>query len=202
MRKVNVYIDGFNLYFGLMEAGLGHFRWYNPKELSKNLLKNDQSLNALKYFTSMVVSKPDKMKRQQSYIDAIRTTDAEIHFGHYQSDIIECRQCHSKWKSFNEKKTDVNIATQMLKDAFEDKYDMAVLISGDTDLVPPIEAIKEVFPQKRILVAFPPKRVNEQLKIVSDAYIHIGKKLLSRSQFPDNIVKEGVVLSKPMEWYR
>ena len=41
--------------------------------------------------------------------------------------------------------TDVNIATQMIIDAYQDKYDTAMLISGDSDLVPPIKAINENF---------------------------------------------------------
>jgi hypothetical protein len=41
--------------------------------------------------------------------------------------------------------TDVNIATQILIDAFQDKYDMTMLISGDSDLVPPIRTIHELF---------------------------------------------------------
>lgn len=40
--------------------------------------------------------------------------------------------------------TDVNIATAIIVDAYKDAYDMAMLISGDSDLTPPIKADEEV----------------------------------------------------------
>ena len=45
----------------------------------------------------------------------------------------------------NEKMTDVNIATHLIIDAFQDRYDMAMLISGDSDLVPPIKAVHSLY---------------------------------------------------------
>ncbi|MBK6933512.1 MAG: NYN domain-containing protein [Saprospirales bacterium] len=50
--------------------------------------------------------------------------------------------------AFSKKMTDVNIATEMMMDAFTDTYDTALLISGDTDLIPPINAIRRHFPGK------------------------------------------------------
>lgn len=63
--------------------------------------------------------------------------------------------------------TDVNIATQILIDAYQDKYDMAMLISGDSDLVPPIKAMHKIFNKKRVFVVFPPKRHNNSVSIVA-----------------------------------
>ena len=57
--------------------------------------------------------------------------------------------CGNKWLAPKEKMTDVNIATEMLQDAFLDKYDMAMLISGDSDLIPPIRAIHNNFKKKK-----------------------------------------------------
>ena len=50
-----------------------------------------------------------------------------------------------------EKMADVNIANQLLLDAMEGKFDSAFLISGDSDLVPPIRTIKTRFPDKKII---------------------------------------------------
>ncbi len=97
--------------------------------------------------------------------------------------------------------TDVNISTQMIIDAYNDKYDMAMLISGDSDLVPPIKSIHQNFKEKRVFVAFPPKRFNNSVKAVSKGHMIIGRKKLLDSQFPYKIKKaDGYTISKPDKW--
>jgi len=97
--------------------------------------------------------------------------------------------------------TDVNIAVTLLEDAFTDKYDMAFLITGDSDLVPPINAVHRLFPLKRVFVAFPPNRFNVSVKNVAKGSMTIGRKKLKDAQFPDTVVKQdGFILSKPQSW--
>ena len=97
--------------------------------------------------------------------------------------------------------TDVNIATQMMIDAFQDKYDMALLISGDSDLVPPMKAILELFNKKRVFVMFPPKRHNSSVALMAKGSMMIGRKKLVDSQFEEEVTKkDGFVLKRPKEW--
>lgn len=96
--------------------------------------------------------------------------------------------------------TDVNIATQMMIDAFQDRYDMAMLISGDSDLVPPIKTIHDLF-NKRIFVAFPPKRHNYSVALAAKGSMMIGRKKIVDSLFEHEVVKkDGFILRKPKEW--
>lgn len=200
-ERVIVYVDGFNIYFGMLEAGFDNCKWLNLKALVLSLLKPNQELAELKYFTSRVSNNPDKQRRQTTYIEALETEGIKIYFGHYQRETIECKRCSNIWPSYNEKMTDVNIATQMLVDAYQDKYDMAMLVSGDSDLVPPIRAIHENFKLKRVFVAFPPKRFNNSVALVAKGYLTIGRKKLSDCQFADEVKKSGgFILHKPEEW--
>jgi uncharacterized LabA/DUF88 family protein len=97
--------------------------------------------------------------------------------------------------------TDVNIATSMLIDAFRDRFDVALMVTGDSDLVPPLRASRDMFPAKRIIVAFPPDRQNAVLKQVAHATIALGRALLAKSQFPDQVVRgDGYVLQRPAKW--
>jgi uncharacterized LabA/DUF88 family protein len=97
--------------------------------------------------------------------------------------------------------TDVNIATQIIIDAYQNKYDMAMLISGDSDLVPPIKALHENFEQKRVFVAFPPKRHNASVALVAKGSMMIGRKKLVDSLFENEVTKKnGFILKKPKEW--
>lgn len=201
VERVIVYIDGFNLYFGMLEAGYTNCKWLNVKNLIQNLLKPDQQIIALKYFTSRVSNNPDKQKRQTTYIEALETEEVEIVYGRYQVNDIECHRCGHIWREPNEKMTDVNIATQMMVDAYKDKYDVAILISGDSDLVPPIKAVHENFPSKRVTVFFPPKRYNNSVAAVAKGSLIIGRKKLLDSQFDPQVRKKGgFVLKRPTEW--
>lgn len=200
-ERIIVYIDGFNLYFGMKQAGFDNFKWLNIRDLSESLLKLGKEIVGIKYFTSRVSNNPDKQKRQSTYIEALETVGIKIYYGHYQRDAIECRRCNNVRANYNEKMTDVNIATQMLVDAYQDNYDMAMLISGDSDLVPPIKAIHDLFKQKRVFVAFPPKRYNNSVALVAKGSMTIGRKKLMDHQFPPEVIKpDGFVLVKPVDW--
>ncbi len=200
-ERVLVYVDGFNLYFGILEARYNQCKWLDLRLLSPNLLKNSQELVGVKYFTSRLNNNRYKQKRQTIYIEALQSKDVEVFFGQYQSDSIECKSCGYRWPKFNEKMTDVNIATEMLNDAFNDRYDTAMLISGDSDLVPPIRSIHENYNSKRVFVAFPPKRHNQTVADESRGCLTIGRKKLLDSQFPKQIQKkDGYILLKPTEW--
>lgn len=126
---------------------------------------------------------------------------AQCQFGHYLEKSRECRRCHSTWMDYEEKMTDVNIAIQLLSDAFDDLYDAALVISGDSDLTTPIRSIRQRFPEKRVIAAFPPRRHSSELKRWATGFVSIGEDKLRASQLPDNLAKpDGFVLSRPATW--
>lgn len=49
--------------------------------------------------------------------------------------------------SYEEKMTDVNIAVELLGDAQDDAFDTAIIISGDSDLTPPVRATLSRYPE-------------------------------------------------------
>jgi len=101
----------------------------------------------------------------------------------------------------NEKMTDVNIAVEMMSDAFQGRLDTALLVSADSDLTAPVAKTRRLFPSMRVVAAFPPARSSEDLKRVVSGYLMIGHGVLARSLFPDQIVRaDGFVLSRPASW--
>jgi uncharacterized LabA/DUF88 family protein len=97
--------------------------------------------------------------------------------------------------------TDVNIATELLTDAFQDQFDTALLVSADSDLVPPVESIRRLFPAKRVVVAFPPQRSSKDLQKSASAWLLIHETTLKKSQLPDPVIlPNGFSLSRPTEW--
>ena len=202
MQRVIAYVDGFNLYFGLKSKDWRRYYWLNIQLLVQNLLKPYQKLVLVKYFTARVISSPDKQKRQSNFIEALETlNDFEIFYGKYQLNPVQCPSCRWQGQQPNEKMTDVNIATEILKDAYQDKFDAALLMSADSDLVPPVKAVRQLFPAKRVIVAFPPARSSADLANCASACFTVGRGRISKSLFPDKITKQdGSVLQCPLSW--
>lgn len=213
-KRVVAYVDGFNLYFGLKAAGFQRYYWLNIYKLARNLIKEDQELVESKYFTARISGPSrfdkkeelqeikDRVKRQTRYLDALLTLERfKLYEGQYLKKHRKCSACGFKQSTHEEKMTDVNIATELVVDAFEDKFDMALVISGDSDLTPPIKVVRDRFPQKQIIVAFPPKRHSYHLKTIANHSFTIGRAALRDSQLP-NVVQStgGENLVKPSEW--
>jgi len=119
----------------------------------------------------------------------------------YKAKDYDCKNCGETWQIPNEKMTDVNIATQMLIDAFTDKFNTAILISGDSDLVPPIKAVHKYFEKKSVSVWFPPCRHTKSIASAAKGSLMLGRNTLSKNQFPDEVTKsDGFILKKPIGW--
>src|SRR5262249_29328579 len=145
---------------------------------------------------------PDKRHRQATYLEALSTlSPLRVFEGHFLATAVQCLSCHASWTSHEEKMTDVQIATELLSDAFQDRFDTALIVSADSDLVPPIRAIRALFPGKSIVAAFPPKRYSRALETAAHAHFTLGRAKLAHSQFPDQVTKpDGHVLDRPPTW--
>lgn len=201
-ERVVAYVDGFNLYFGLKAAGWQRYLWLNVPSLATHLLKPGQTLVATKYFTSHVSGPPDKQKRQATFLEALQTLkELKIFYGKFQMNPRTCRNCGFQDAVPNEKMTDVNIAVELLTDAFQNSFDTALLVSADSDLTAPVVAVRRLLPAKRIVVAFPPQRFSKDLAKVASAYLVIGRGVLAASVFPPQVQKaDGFILSCPPSW--
>jgi hypothetical protein len=70
--KANVYIDGFNLYYGSVKGT--PYRWLDLAALCSLLLPRD-TINRIRYFTALIQPRPDDAQapqRQQTYLRALR----------------------------------------------------------------------------------------------------------------------------------
>jgi len=83
----------------------------------------------------------------------------------------------------------------------DDAFDVAVIISGDSDLVPAIESIKSAFPGKQIGVVIPIGRPAEHLKKAADFHMKMKRKHLASSQFDDTVrLAGGGQVNRPDSW--
>ena len=205
MQRVSVYVDGFNLYYGLKSKGWRRYYWLDLRRLAESILQSGQQLMTVRYFTARVMrltDDPEQSERQQTYLEVLETlTDLYIHYGYFLPKRVFCQQCGAIRETYEEKMTDVNIAVELMGDAQDDAFDTAIVISGDSDLAGPVEAIRRRYPEKRVIAAFPPNRVSLRLSQAVTASFVIGRRRISTSLLPDRVVKsDGYVLAKPPQW--
>jgi uncharacterized LabA/DUF88 family protein len=207
-KRVIVYIDGYNLYEGMKDQGWRKFLWLDLKKFSQSLLIENQKLKWIKYFTTRVTHDLSRQRRQSTFIDALSTIEnMRFFYGNFKPDTKICDRCKAIVYFSAEKQTDVNISTQMLTDAFNDEFDTAILITGDSDQVPTIVQIrnlnkdKEKDKEKTVVVAFPPMRESDELAKVATTSYRIVKKKFRDAQLPEEIkLESGIILKRPIEW--
>ena len=204
-QRVAVYVDGLNLYHGLKSRGWRRYYWLDLRRLAERLLRSDQSLAFVRYFTARFqppADDPDQYVRQDTYLKALETLpDLTIQYGYHLPKTGTCRRCGATWATFEEKMTDVNIAVALLRDATQHAFDTAIVVSADSDLIGPIDAVLHGYPEKRIVIAFPPNRHSEQLQRHATAAFRLGRRVIANSQFPTQVTDaNGYPLHKPSRW--
>jgi len=97
----------------------------------------------------------------------------------------------------------VNIALHLVRDARGEYYDMALLISGDSDLAPAVREVEDACPGRRVTVAWAPMRKSEELCASASSSFAIGERHLKQSQLPSIVTDpDGYALCQPVEWWR
>jgi uncharacterized LabA/DUF88 family protein len=160
MLRVIAYIDGFNLYHAIASLRKPHLKWLDLTKLCENLLREDEQLVEVNYFSAYATWMPDAHRRHMEYVKALRHVGVICMIGHFKRKPRRCNECGARWIAHEEKETDVHIAARVVVDACEDRFDRAILITADSDLVPAITIVKARFPRKEIFVAAPPKRMS------------------------------------------
>ena len=201
-RRVAIYIDGLNLYYGLKSKGWRRYYWLDVRRLAEELLLPGQTLALVRSFTARVSARPgdpEKPHRQDTYLKALATLpDVSLHYGYFLPRLVHCRNCGETWQSYEEKRTDINIAAELLGDAQDDAFDTAMIISGDGDLASVVQAVRRRFRRKRFVAAFPPGRHSNDLRQVARKAFTIGERVLRASQLPDPMpVPGGPPLERP-----
>jgi uncharacterized LabA/DUF88 family protein len=206
--KTYVYIDAFNLYFGCVKNT--PYKWLDLSKLCAILLPHHQ-IDRIKYFTANIKalrSSPDAPRRQQVYLRALRTlTNFEIVYGHFLSHSVRMPLTHPmvgqprtvEVIKTEEKGSDVKLAIHLLHDAYQNRYECAVIVSGDSDLLAAVEIVKNDL-GKPVGVLNPQKRPSRMLQQHATFYKHIRPGVLAASQFPRVFRDEHGAFNKPPEW--
>ncbi len=149
--KTNIYVDGFNLFYGAVKGT--PYKWLDLNCLC-GLLLPDHDIQTIKYFTARVSAKPsnpDQDLRQQVYLRALRTLpNVETIFGHFLTNKVKMPLATplpggprvAEVLKTEEKGSDVNIASHLVNDAHNGDFEVAVLITNDSDLLTPMKIVR------------------------------------------------------------
>jgi hypothetical protein len=207
MKKTNVYVDGFNLYYGCLKGS--PYKWLDIQKLSELLVGSWHGVNRIRYFTAMVkgrASNPKQRQRQQIYIRALETIPIlHVHYGNFLANpkLLPRADKLPKLKLVEvmvteEKGSDVNLATYLLLDAFRNDFDSALVVSNDSDLQEPIRVVREELGKKVGVVITDPAARRSALQ--ADFYRRIRTGNLKTSQFPETLTDAHGTIRKPPEW--
>ena len=220
--RTTVYIDGFNLYYRLLRERPA-IKWVNPLLLARRVVGPKNQITKVRYFTARVSGRldSDAPHRQQLYLDALGTIpELEIHFGSFletrkyaglvkpaldktsrdnRMPLLPWPDVAHVWKT-EEKGSDVNIATYLLLDAFQNGYDVAAVLSNDSDLVEPIRLTNSVL-GKPVGLLSPVKNPQKALREAAAFLRHVKSADVAASQFPDSVtLANGAVVRKHPTW--
>lgn len=203
-----IYIDGFNLYYGCLK-GKPH-RWLDLEALFSSLLIQANTIVEIKYFTARIKAKPSDLtapQRQDVYLRALSAYNplVSIHYGHFLSHKTRMANANPPPNTCEvikteEKGSDVNLSVHLLNDAWQDKYDVAVVVSNDSDMAEAMRLVRENHPEK-IIGLFTPGtrfRTSEQLKIHSHFVRRIRDGAVKAAQLPNPIPHTNI--HKPPSW--
>lgn len=211
-----VYIDGFNLYYGACRAA-GR-RWLNPLALAQRLLPNDEIVE-IAYFTANIKRDPEDpgaQDRQRLYHRALQTIpNLEIFLGRYISkrvrgELVDAAPDEMPRRAvitYEEKGTDVNLATRLLLDGFNRRYESAAVISNDGDLKMPVQVVREEL-GLHVTVVNPVLHSKHRSAALSPdplppnaSFIRLSARDVTDCQFPEQVVSpKGARLIKPETW--
>jgi uncharacterized LabA/DUF88 family protein len=205
INRVSFFIDGFNVYHALEDEESYHkFKWLDYSALAKCFVSTKDTITDIYYFTSYNDWEPAKMARHQLLIRALTMKGVKVVFGKFKLRDKYCHLCHRTYKAHEEKQTDVNISVKLFQCAYNDTFDTAILVTGDSDIVPAIIGVKESFPAKRIGLVIPIGRHSEEMKTICDFHMKMKQRHLRDSQFPDKIVidsEKNIFLERPPSWH-
>lgn len=194
-KRVYVYVDGFNLYHALDDLGEPHLKWLNLWSLSEKLIRGDEEVSAVKYFTAYARWRPPSLRRHQRYVAALEAHGVQSIIGHFKVKRIRCKAaCQQTFETHEEKETDVNIGTHLVADTLTDQFDRALVISADTDLNAAVNLARAHSIRKLIDIVAPPRRKNRN----SAALFAITRGKVATSLLPANVtLPDGREIARP-----
>jgi uncharacterized LabA/DUF88 family protein len=212
-----VYVDGFNLYYGCFRnrrrPHWSRYKWLDLEKFCDAAFPRNDVV-AIRYYTADVNNRPpdyQQANRQKAYLAALSTLQrVNIVKGHFLGPkLVRMPECDAKGRFLGrtvtvlkteEKGSDVNLAVDLLFDCVKDRYDCAIVISNDSDLIAPIRIVREEYRKVVGLLNPHPTRPSVELSRNADFRIRLTEKALAASQLPGTLRVGDALISRPARW--
>jgi NYN domain len=209
MSQTNVYIDGFNLFYGALKGS--SYKWLDLEALCNQLLPKD-TINRIRYFTAKVSGRPGDPQlpiRQETYLRALATLPTvSIHLGVFYVSTARAYLAHPPTTGprtveiikTEEKGSDVALATYLMLDACRGDCDTAVLITNDSDLREPLRLARDELGLTTGVIN--PHNASRRSRALQATFFkQLRPGALAASQLPPQITdRSGRTITKPADW--
>jgi uncharacterized LabA/DUF88 family protein len=209
MNRTNVYVDGFNLFYGALKGS--PYKWLDLEALCHHLLPKD-TINRIRYFTAKVSARPDDLQlpvRQDTYLRALATLPTvSVHLGVFYVSVSRAPLAHPPATGpktveiikTEEKGSDVALATYMMLDACRSDCHTAVLITNDSDLREPLRLVRDEL--GLITGVINPHQASRRSRALQATFFkQLRPAALAASQFPVQVTDpQGRKITKPASW--
>jgi hypothetical protein len=208
MIKTNIYVDGFNLYYGALKGTT--YKWLDINKLCQHLLPKNH-IHQIKYFTAVVTARPNdpgKPTRQLAYLRALQTLpNVTIIQGSFLSHPVLLPLArpldggpNAAWVIKTEEKgSDVNLAAHLINDGYKKEYEAAVMITNDSDLLEPMLIVQREL-KLPVGIINPHKKASWVLSQQASFIKHVRLWALQKSQFPITLTDSTGTFTKPASW--
>jgi len=140
------------------------------------------------------------MVKHQGYVAALITQGVKPVLGKFKEITRKCNLCHRSYITHEEKRSDVNVALFLFNCAIKNEFDKAVIVSGDSDMIPSIEMIKAEYPEKKIGVMVPFGLMAREIRNAADFQLKIKMEHLKGSRLPQKVKTKDGIVEAPNGW--
>ncbi len=197
-ERVIAYIDGFNLYHAIDALNRPHLKWVDLWALVASFLRPDQALIAVNYYSAYATWMPDAHTRHRQFTNALQAVGVNVCISEFRDRYQECYRCGNRWVAHEEKQTDVRMAVDIVADCLEHKFDLAVVVTADSDMGPAVQKVRSI-PGKTLLMVAPPGRFNRARDLKFTHQIRQGR--INRCLLPREIIRDGrVIATRPSQY--
>ncbi len=218
VTRTIVYIDGFNLYYRALK-GTAH-KWLDVVAMSRAVLPVGCVIERVNYYTARTSGRTDPKApaRQHAYLRALESLPlVRIHYGNFLvtkkwAGLVQPPDFRPVtalpagprpevayvWKT-EEKGSDVNLGVHLVRDAFTRAFDLAAVLTNDTDLVEPVRIVTQELGLPVTLLS-PSSQPAASLTKVATSMRHV-RPYIGPCQMPDLVtLPNGRTVTKPAGW--